>query len=55
MVTQYIFPPEATASLIGRPDDNVHCYVVDGSMGVVPVGVPGELLISGPRLAKGEY
>ncbi|KAL4531342.1 hypothetical protein Ndes2437A_g08678 [Nannochloris sp. 'desiccata'] len=35
------------------PDDNVHCYIVDANMALVPVGVPGELLLSGPRLAKG--
>jgi non-ribosomal peptide synthetase component F len=38
---------------IGRPDPNVHCYVVDSQLRAVPVGVPGELLISGPRLGKG--
>jgi non-ribosomal peptide synthetase component F len=38
---------------IGRPDPNVHCYVVDAQLRPVPVGVPGELLISGPRLGKG--
>ena len=38
---------------IGRPDHNVHCYVVDASMQPVPLTVPGELLLSGPRLAQG--
>ena len=32
----------------------MHCYVVDSHMHQVPVGVPGELLLSGPRMAKGE-
>lgn len=38
---------------IGRPDPNVHAYVVDSQLRPVPVGVPGELLLSGPRLGKG--
>jgi amino acid adenylation domain-containing protein len=38
---------------IGRPDHNVHCYIVDSGMHPVPIGVPGELLLSGPRLSKG--
>ena len=39
--------------VIGRPDTNVHAYVVDSQLRPVPVGVPGELLLSGPRLALG--
>ena len=49
---------------IGRPDPNAHCYIVtpqqqkgplavEGAACLAPVGVPGELLISGPRLARG--
>lgn len=53
VVTQFRFSHNSSTSLIGRPDDNVHCYVVDANMSLVPVGVPGELLLSGPRLAKG--
>lgn len=53
MVTQHCFPPGATSAPIGRPEDNVHCYVVDAHMQAVPVGVPGELLLSGPRMFKG--
>ena len=33
--------------------DNMHCYVVDEQMHPTPAGVPGELLLSGPRLAAG--
>jgi non-ribosomal peptide synthetase component F len=54
VVTQFRFSKDSTSPLIGRPDDNVHCYIVDATMGLVPVGVPGELLLSGPRLAKGK-
>ena len=38
---------------IGTPDPNVRAYIVDRQMQPVPVGVPGELLLSGPRLALG--
>jgi amino acid adenylation domain-containing protein len=38
---------------VGGPDINMAAYVVDAHMQPVPVGVPGELLISGPRLAQG--
>ena len=38
---------------IGTPDPNVRAYIVDRQMQPVPVGVPGELLLSGPRLAVG--
>jgi non-ribosomal peptide synthetase component F len=38
---------------IGYPEANMHCYIVDRFMQPVPVGVPGELLLSGPRLARG--
>lgn len=38
---------------IGRPDPNVHAYVVDSNLQPVGVGVEGELLLSGPRLALG--
>ena len=41
--------------VIGRPDANTHVYIVDARMRPVPVGVPGELLLSGPRLAIGEW
>ena len=53
VVTQYRFPRRPDRVFIGRPDDNVHGYVVSAAMQLVPVGVPGELLLSGPRLAKG--
>ena len=39
---------------IGHPCPNMHCYIVDLQMRVLPVGVPGELLLSGPGLATGE-
>ncbi len=38
---------------VGRPLDNVGVYALDGRMEPVPPGVPGELFIGGPSVARG--
>lgn len=38
---------------LGRPDPNLHAWVLDGHLQPVPLGVAGELVLSGPRLAEG--
>ena len=41
-----------TAVPIGKPIDNVKLYIVDEQLQEVPIGVPGELLISGIQVAQ---
>ncbi|MFC4117735.1 non-ribosomal peptide synthetase/MFS transporter [Nonomuraea zeae] len=43
----------AAAVPLGRPLANVDCYVVDPAGRPLPAGVPGDLWIGGPSLARG--
>jgi amino acid adenylation domain-containing protein/non-ribosomal peptide synthase protein (TIGR01720 family) len=45
----------ATSISIGKPLPNTRAYIVDDSHRLLPVGVVGELCISGRGLAKGYY
>ncbi|MBI5815651.1 MAG: amino acid adenylation domain-containing protein [Nitrospinae bacterium] len=52
----HIFDPEKAtgkAVPIGKPAGNVKLYILDGSMNPMPIGVPGELYISGDGAARG--
>ena len=38
---------------IGRPLANYHAYVLDAHLQLLPVGVPGEIMVSGIQVARG--
>ncbi|HVR98784.1 MAG TPA: amino acid adenylation domain-containing protein, partial [Thermoanaerobaculia bacterium] len=48
-----LYEGEAGAPPIGRPLGGMRAYAVDRELRQVPAGVPGELVIGGPGLARG--
>ncbi|MEW5928157.1 MAG: non-ribosomal peptide synthase/polyketide synthase [Gemmatimonadota bacterium] len=57
LATTYPIPEAAAAGgvTIGRPLPNVRVYVLDAGGRPQPVGVPGELLVGGPGVARGYH
>ncbi|WP_433234979.1 amino acid adenylation domain-containing protein [Actinomadura nitritigenes] len=46
-------PPDTSTLPIGRPLPHARCLVLDTHLQHVPMGVPGELFLGGPGLARG--
>ena len=51
--TVYEFSPDRTGVLIGTPITNVNCFILDKNQHLNPIGVPGELYISGAGITRG--
>lgn len=52
--TVYLFSKENTKVLIGRPIFNTECFIMKKNK-VLPIGVVGELCVSGKGLSRGYY
>ena len=46
-------PPDQTSIPIGRPLPNVNVYVLDRSLHLTGIGIPGEIYLAGQGVAKG--
>lgn len=51
----YEFEKDKTDILIGKPISNTRCYILDKDYKLRPIGVPGELCVSGYGLARGYF
>ncbi len=49
-----LFKHDRVAS-IGKPIEGVNCYVLDESLNLMPINIPGELYITGLGVAKGYF
>ena len=53
VATSYEIVDSKLISSIGKPISNVQTYIVDNNVNMLPIGVVGELCISGDSLARG--
>ncbi len=51
--TSYKLDKEYYKNTIGKPNDNVRAYIINDNMQLNPIGVTGELCLSGDGLARG--
>jgi len=51
--TAYQFGQDRTRISIGKPINNVRCYILDGSGGLCPIGTTGELCLAGAGISRG--
>lgn len=58
-ITQFIvetpLPENQRTVPIGKPLANLNLYILDGQMQLVPIGVPGEICVSGFGVGKGYW
>lgn len=53
--TYYELTKDDQSILIGKPIYNCKCYVLDKNLELLPIGVKGELYVSGPGVAEGYF
>ena len=51
--TDFIVNHQYSNIPVGKPINNVKCYVVDNNLSILPIGAYGELVIGGECLARG--
>ena len=51
--TYYELKPNNTEIYIGKPISNCKCYCLNDNLQPYPIGVPGELYVSGPGVSEG--
>lgn len=53
--TYYELTKEDNTIFIGKPIYNCKCYILDNNLKLLPVGVKGELYVSGPGVSQGYF